>query len=68
MLFSPDASLESARWLAANLQLESQRDMAQHANARHTVADSMHSWLSTTFSRPVADNGGLAGGPMHPGS
>jgi hypothetical protein len=25
MLLSPDASLESARWLAANLQVESQR-------------------------------------------
>jgi pimeloyl-ACP methyl ester carboxylesterase len=122
MLLSPDASLESARWLAANLQVESQRavldmtlttalfarrlpcpalsivgcsdllvsrleaesgglllgvDTLALPDVAHMlmldtrwqcVADSMHSWLSTRFSRPVTDNGGLAGGPIYPGS
>jgi pimeloyl-ACP methyl ester carboxylesterase len=122
MLLSPDASLESAGWLAANLQVESQRaaldmtlttglfvrrlpcpalsivgcsdllvsrleaecgglllgvDTLALPDVAHalmldvrwqSVANSMHSWLSATFSRPVADNGGLAGGTIHPGS
>ncbi|MBV8226920.1 MAG: hypothetical protein JO232_17205, partial [Verrucomicrobia bacterium] len=33
-----------------------------------SVANSMHSWLSATFSRPVADDAGRAGGTIHPGS
>ena len=122
LLLSSDASLESARWLAANLQMESQRaaldmtlttalfarrlpcpalsivgcsdlvvsrleaecgglllgvntlalpdvaHMLMLDTRWQSVADSIHGWLSSTFSKPVANNGGPAGGTIHSGS
>ena len=122
MLLSSDASLECASWLAANLQVESQRavldmtltnalfarrlacpalsivgcsdllvsrleaesvglllgaDTLALPDVAHMlmldtrwqcVADTMHTWLSTRFPRPVTDNEGLAGGPICSGS